>query len=90
MISDPPVMPPPATIAPPFTIETATRKVRMAEDIWNSREPDRLASNCTEDSTWRYRGEFLVGRDAIRDFYGSQESHAPRTPGRPDFSRAKS
>ena len=58
----------PPVIAPPFTLETATRKVRAAEDAWNSRDPDRVALAYTEDSVWRNRGEFLTGRDAIRAF----------------------
>ena len=59
---------PPAVIAPPFTIETATQKVRLAEDAWNSRDPDRVALAYTEDSVWRNRGEFVTGRDQIRAF----------------------
>jgi nuclear transport factor 2 (NTF2) superfamily protein len=55
-------------IAPPFTIETATQKVRLAEDAWNSRDPDRVALAYTEDSVWRNRSEFVTGRDAIRAF----------------------
>jgi nuclear transport factor 2 (NTF2) superfamily protein len=62
-------IPDPSTvIAPPFTLETATRKVRLAEDAWNSRDPDRVALAYTEDSAWRNRGEFLAGRDRIRAF----------------------
>ncbi|MDB5311094.1 MAG: SnoaL-like domain protein [Gemmataceae bacterium] len=59
---------PPTVIAPPFTIETATQKVRLAEDAWNSRDPDRVALAYTEDSVWRNRGEFVTGRDQIRAF----------------------
>ena len=55
-------------IAPPFTLETALRKVRAAEDGWNSRDPARVAQAYTEDSVWRNRSTFLVGRDAIRTF----------------------
>jgi nuclear transport factor 2 (NTF2) superfamily protein len=55
-------------IAPPFTLESATRKVRMAEDGWNSRDPNRVALAYTEDSVWRNRSEFIVGRDQIRKF----------------------
>src|SRR5262245_53756882 len=58
----------PAVIAPPFTLETAARKVRAAEDAWNSRDPDRVALAYTEDSLWRNRSEFLTGRDQIRAF----------------------
>ena len=61
-----PAHPGPSLLVPPFTLETALRKVRAAEDGWNSRDPDRVALAYTEDSIWRNRGEFLTGRDAIR------------------------
>ena len=53
---------------PPFTLETARQKARMAEDAWNSRDPQRVSLAYTEDSTWRNRGEFFVGRAAIVEF----------------------
>lgn len=53
---------------PPFTVETARQKVQMAEDAWNSRDPDRCAAAYTEDSWWRNRSEFFQGREAIRAF----------------------
>src|SRR6201985_1806722 len=53
---------------PPYTRETAAQKARMAEDAWNSRDPSKVALAYTEDSVWRNRSEFLVGRDAIREF----------------------
>jgi uncharacterized protein len=53
---------------PPFTAETAAQKVRMAEDAWNTREPERVALAYTMDSTWRNRAEFLIGRDQIVAF----------------------
>jgi nuclear transport factor 2 (NTF2) superfamily protein len=53
---------------PPFTIETATQKVRMAEDAWNTRDPERVSLAYTPDSVWRNRSEFLAGREAIRQF----------------------
>jgi nuclear transport factor 2 (NTF2) superfamily protein len=53
---------------PPFTIETARQKVRMAEDAWNSRDPARVALAYTPDSRWRNRAEFLTGRAAIEAF----------------------
>ena len=53
---------------PPFTAETATQKVRMAEDAWNTRDPQRVALAYTPDSIWRNRAEFLAGRDAIQQF----------------------
>jgi uncharacterized protein len=53
---------------PPFTIETAQQKVRLAEDAWNSRDPDRVALVYTEDTRWRNRAEFPVGREQVRQF----------------------
>jgi nuclear transport factor 2 (NTF2) superfamily protein len=53
---------------PPFTLETATQKVRMAEDAWNTRDPERVSLAYTVDSRWRNRAEFLVGRDEIVAF----------------------
>jgi nuclear transport factor 2 (NTF2) superfamily protein len=53
---------------PPFDAEGAAKKVRMAEDAWNTREPGRVALAYTPDSAWRNRAEFISGRDAIRAF----------------------
>lgn len=53
---------------PPFTRETALQKVCMAEDGWNSRDPERVALAYTDDSVWRNRSEFLAGRDEIVAF----------------------
>jgi nuclear transport factor 2 (NTF2) superfamily protein len=53
---------------PPFTRQTAMQKVRMAEDGWNSRDPDNVALAYSEDSRWRNRAEFLEGRAAIVTF----------------------
>ena len=53
---------------PPFTRETAMQKIRMAEDGWNSRDPERVSLVYTLDSTWRNRAEFLSGRAAIVQF----------------------
>ncbi|MEZ5444804.1 MAG: nuclear transport factor 2 family protein [Gammaproteobacteria bacterium] len=53
---------------PPFTRDTAIRKVRMAEDAWNTREPERVAFAYTPDSRWRNRAEFIDGRAAIVEF----------------------
>jgi nuclear transport factor 2 (NTF2) superfamily protein len=52
---------------PPFTTETATQKVRMAEDAWNTRDPDRVVLVYTEDTRWRNRVEFPVGREQVRE-----------------------
>jgi nuclear transport factor 2 (NTF2) superfamily protein len=53
---------------PPFDAESAAKKVRMAEDAWNTREPQRVALAYTIDSVWRNRAEFLTGRKAIVQF----------------------
>jgi uncharacterized protein len=53
---------------PPFTRETAIRKVRGAEDGWNTCDPERVALAYTIDSVWRNRSEFVVGRPAIVEF----------------------
>jgi nuclear transport factor 2 (NTF2) superfamily protein len=53
---------------PPFTMETAIQKVRLAEDGWNSRDPARVALAYTPDSRWRNRVEFIEGRAAIEAF----------------------
>ncbi len=53
---------------PPFTRETAMQKVRMAEDGWNGRDPEKVAMAYTLDSQWRNRNEFLKGRADIVDF----------------------
>jgi nuclear transport factor 2 (NTF2) superfamily protein len=53
---------------PPFTLETARKKIQMAEDAWNTRDPERVALAYTPDSEWRNRAEIFSGRDAIRAF----------------------
>ena len=53
---------------PPFTVETARQKVRMAEDAWNTRDPDQVVRVYTEDTRWRNRAEFPVGREQVRAF----------------------
>ena len=53
---------------PPFTRETAMQKVRLAEDGWNSRDPQRVSLVYTEDSQWRNRAEFPRGRAQIVEF----------------------
>jgi len=56
-------------IAPPFTDpEQAARKVQLAEDLWNTRDPERVAAAYTEDTHWRNRAEFLDGRQAVTEF----------------------
>lgn len=53
---------------PPFTLDTAAKKVQAAQDAWNSRDPGRVALAYTADTEWRNRSEFLFGRDAVREF----------------------
>lgn len=53
---------------PPFTLASATQKVRLAEDAWNSRDPDRVVGVYTDDTVWRNRAEFPVGREQVRGF----------------------
>ena len=53
---------------PPFTRETAMQKVRMAEDGWNNRDPEKVALAYTSDSQWRNRSEFPRGREQIVEF----------------------
>jgi len=53
---------------PPFTLESAAQKARMAEDAWNSRDPDRVVQVYTENTQWRNRTEFLTGREEVRAF----------------------
>jgi uncharacterized protein len=55
-------------LTPPFTLETARRKVRAAEDAWNSRDPHRVSVAYTEDSVWRNRDAFFSGRETIIAF----------------------
>jgi len=53
---------------PPFSAESAALKVRLAEDAWNSRDPDRVVQVYTEDTRWRNRAEFPVGRAQVHGF----------------------
>jgi nuclear transport factor 2 (NTF2) superfamily protein len=53
---------------PPFTLETAIQKVRLAEDGWNSRDPEKVALAYAIDSVWRNRSEFMAGREEIVRF----------------------
>lgn len=53
---------------PPFTQETALEKVQLAEDAWNTRNPEKVALAYTEDSEWRNRTEFINGREEIVSF----------------------
>lgn len=53
---------------PPFTEETAKQKIQMAEDAWNSKDPERVSKAYTIDSEWRNRNIFIKGRDEIVQF----------------------
>lgn len=53
---------------PPFTLETAMKKVRMAENAWNGKDPEKVAFAYTVDSIWRNRSEFITGRKEIIAF----------------------
>ncbi|MEJ2407515.1 MAG: nuclear transport factor 2 family protein, partial [Candidatus Thiodiazotropha sp.] len=53
---------------PPFTFETACQKVRLAEDAWNTRDPDRVVLVYTEETRWRNRSEVPVGREEVHQF----------------------
>ncbi|MBK9426772.1 MAG: nuclear transport factor 2 family protein [Gammaproteobacteria bacterium] len=53
---------------PPFSEDSARQKVRLAEDAWNTRDPDRVVLAYTPDTRWRNRAEFPVGRDEARQF----------------------
>ena len=53
---------------PPFTLETALQKVQMAEDAWNTKDPEKVSLAYSPDTEWRNRTEFLKGRHAVKDF----------------------
>ncbi|WP_105533268.1 DUF1348 family protein [Solimicrobium silvestre] len=53
---------------PPFTKATAIQKVRLAEDAWNTRDPDKVVFVYTEDTRWRNRTDFPVGREQVHQF----------------------
>jgi len=53
---------------PSFTMETALKKVQIAEDDWNSKDPERIALAYTIDTAWRNRTDFINGREAVKEF----------------------
>jgi nuclear transport factor 2 (NTF2) superfamily protein len=53
---------------PPFNNETAIQKIRMAEDAWNTRDPEKVSLVYTEDTIWRNRAEFPKGREQVKEF----------------------
>lgn len=60
---------------PPFNYETATQKVKAAEDAWNTKDPDRVSNAYTIDTEWRNRAEFLNGREAVKQFLERKWAH---------------
>jgi len=54
--------------APPFTLETALQKVQMAEDAWNTKDPEKVCLAYTQDTEWRNRTEFIHGRESVKEF----------------------
>jgi nuclear transport factor 2 (NTF2) superfamily protein len=59
-------------LTPPFTLDTAIQKVRLAEDAWNSHNPEKVSLAYTEDSLWRNRDQFLQGREQIVPFLSAK------------------
>ena len=53
---------------PPFNKDSAIQKIRMAEDAWNTRDPDKIVQVYTHDTQWRNRNEFPVGREKVHAF----------------------
>jgi nuclear transport factor 2 (NTF2) superfamily protein len=53
---------------PPFNFETATQKVQMAQDAWNTKDPERVSIAYTIDTEWRNRDQFINGREAVKEF----------------------
>lgn len=68
VLAQPGITPAFRTPLPPFTLESALQKVQMAEDAWNSRDPDRVSLAYTVDTEWRNRAEFIRGRDEVKAF----------------------
>jgi nuclear transport factor 2 (NTF2) superfamily protein len=57
---------------PPFTVESAKQKIQLAEDAWNSKDPERVSKAYTIDSEWRNRNQFVNGRPEIVKFLASK------------------
>ncbi|MCF2221304.1 nuclear transport factor 2 family protein [Chryseobacterium sp. PS-8] len=57
---------------PPFTLDTALEKIQLAEDAWNSQDPERVSKAYTVDSEWRNRDQFVNGREEIVKFLSSK------------------
>lgn len=68
VLAQPPYSPLLRPPAPPFTLETALQKVQMAEDAWNSKDPERVSLAYTVDTEWRNRTDFINGREEVKAF----------------------
>ncbi|CAL1711051.1 unnamed protein product [Somion occarium] len=53
---------------PPFTAETALRKVKMAQDLWNTRDPEKVVLAYNSDTIWRNRDQFMRGHEEVKEF----------------------
>lgn len=60
----------PTDIRPPFTLENALAKVKVAENAWNTRDPEKVCLAYTVDTEWRNRTEFINGREEVKQFLG--------------------
>ncbi|MEK6152293.1 nuclear transport factor 2 family protein [Flavobacteriaceae bacterium 3-367] len=60
---------------PPFTLETAKQKIQLAEDAWNSRDPEKVSLAYSPNSEWRNRAQFVRGREQIREFLSRKWDH---------------
>lgn len=60
---------------PPFSLETATQKVRLAENAWNTRDAEKVSLAYTIDTQWRNRSEIFAGREAVREFLVRKWAH---------------
>ncbi|MVM36811.1 DUF1348 family protein [Spirosoma sp. HMF3257] len=68
VLAQPPYNPAIRPPLPPFTLETALQKVQMAEDAWNSKDPEKISLAYTVDTEWRNRTEFINGREEVKAF----------------------
>jgi hypothetical protein len=68
VLNQPPYQPAVRPPVPPFTLETALQKVQLAQDAWNSRDPERVSLAYTRDTEWRNRTEFINGREEVVAF----------------------
>jgi uncharacterized protein len=60
---------------PPFTYETALQKVQFAENAWNSKDAQKVASAYTVDTEWRNRTQFINGRAEVQEFLTNKWRH---------------